>query len=347
MDAIAFLGALSGGQLYRNYYSKEADTFGKQLPAAVLTDLKDLREEAEKSGFGLIWPGLATLFSGNDFSTLSQVVAAVSNPDAVLKPAYQDSAYWSEKDWSWFTSAAPRLRRVFQAMLDAGFPAFRNSLVGASLDQRAAQRQGELQRFDVIRVQRKLTGNMYDPNIGIVLLYFSKPHGVRVQGQQFLQSGDYDLATTLRIAAHEILHPPIEMNGPIANRVLATLARDPLFNRIVKQHDPKWGYTSAEGLLNEDICQALDQIITEMFGVAHNPADRWTQSDDGIHVLAAGLYGLLRSDGWERTGGSITQWLDHAERAGRLAPARLHQVAARVLERPVGKLWPVPATPAA
>lgn len=83
-------------------------------------------------------------------------------------------------------------------------------------------------------------------------------------------------------------------------------------------------------------------MISEALGVARNPADRWRKADDGMHVLAAGLYGLLRQDGWAETGGSIAPWLDAATRAGRLAPAVLHPAAARVLERPVDKLWPVP-----
>lgn len=342
MDAVAFLGALSGGALYLEHYAREADEFGRRLPKSVLSDLRNLSAEADKADFGLLWPGLATIFSGADFSRLPQIVSAVSQPETALKPTFSGGAYWSKSDWAWFIAAAPRLRVVFQAMLDAGFPQFRTSLLGASLDGRAAQLQEELQQFDIIRLQRKLTGNLYDPDIGIVLLYFSKPHGVRVQHQTFLQSADYDLTITLRIAGHEILHPPIDMHGAVAKRVLARLERDPLFNRIVKQHDPKWGYTTADGLLNEDICQALDQIVAEHFGVAHNPADRWRQSDDGMHVLAAGLYGMLRSDGWERTGGSITQWLDRAERSGRLAPVPLHAIAARVLERPVDRLWPLP-----
>ena len=341
LDAVTFLGALSGGALYLKHYAKEADQFGKTLPPAALSDLRALRDEADKAGFGLLWPGLVTIFSGADFATLQSIIASADQPEKLLKPGYASSSFWSESDWAWFAAAAPRLRTVFQSMLDAGFPAFRRSLVGPSLDQRAAQLQEELQRFDVIQLQRKLTGNSYDPDIRIVLLHFSKPHGVRVQNQSFLQAADYDLSVTLRIAGHEILHPPIDMDGPVAKRVLSRLNRDPLLKRIVKEHDPKWGYTSLDGLLNEDLCQALDEIVAETLGVAHNPADRWRNSDDGMHVLAAGLYGLLRTDGWEREGGSISQWLDRAERSGRLTPARLHPVAARVLERPVGKLWPL------
>jgi hypothetical protein len=56
------------------------------------------------------------------------------------------------------------------------------------------------------------------------------------------------------------------------------------------------------------------------------------------------LYGLLRKDRWVETGGSIETWLAEATRRGRLAPASLHPVAARVLERPVDKLWPLQTT---
>ena len=119
------------------------------------------------------------------------------------------------------------------------------------------------------------------------------------------------------------------------------LAKDPLIPRIVREHDPKWGYTTLDGMLNEDVAQALDQLISEALGVARNPADRWRKADDGIHVLAAGLYGLLRQDRWVETGGDIERWLAKAIATGRFAPPILHAAAARVLERPVDKLWPL------
>ena len=75
--------------------------------------------------------------------------------------------------------------------------------------------------------------------------------------------------------------------------------------------------------------------------MARNPADRWRQSDDGIHVLAGAFYGMLRDDKWIETGGSLEQWLSRAVESGRLVPARLHAIAARVLERPANALWPL------
>jgi hypothetical protein len=344
-DALAFLGPLSGAELYTRYYGADAAAFAPRLPEAIRKDIVKLASDANTDGFGLLGPNLSLLFStnGND-ATLDTLLAALRARDERVLPSYEASQYWDEKDWNWLDENAPRLEAILTAMRDAGFAAFRVERAGSDLGTRVADVQRSLSSFDVILWQEKLTGRTFDPTIEIVLLQFSKPHGIKVQGQTFLQATDYDVATTVRIAAHEMLHPPVPMQGPVALAALKVLERDDLIMRIVREHDPRWGYTTLEGVLNEDLCEALDQLISEALGVARNPADRWRKQDDGMHVLAAGLYGLLRQDRWVETGGSIEAWLADATRRGRLAPAVLHPIAARVLERPVDKLWPLQTT---
>jgi hypothetical protein len=343
-DAIAFLGPLSGGELYLSYYAQDAAAFAPRLPEVVRNDIAALWAKAGADGFGLLGPTLSVFFSNGNDATIDTLLQALEAREERILPAYRASAYWDANDWRWFTAAAPRLEAIFAALRDAGFAAFRAERAGSGLDARIGEVQRALNGFDVIAWQEKLTGRRFDPGIEIVLLQFSKPHGIKVQGQTFLQAIDYDAATTVRIAAHEMLHPPVPMHGKAAKAALAVLARDPLISRIVRDHDPRWGYTSLEGLLDEDLVQALDQLISEALGVARNPADRWRKSDDGMHVLAGALYGLLRQDRWIETGGSIEAWLAEAARCGRLAPPALHAVAGRVLERPAGKLWPVVAS---
>ncbi len=338
-DAFAFLGPLSGEPLYQTYYAAAAAAFAPKLPEAIRADIPKLWKEAGKD-YGLLGPNLSTTLSGADLATIDAVIANFDDLEGRVRPAYQASPYWDAKDWAWLTAQAPRLRGVFAAMRDAGFAAFRAERT-AGIEARAAEIARALANYDVIKWQRKLTGRAFDPEIAIVLLQFSKPHGIKVQGQTFLQSADYDVALTVRIAAHEMLHPPVPMDGAAAKAAMAVLEKDAVMMRIVREHDPRWGYTTLEGYLNEDLCQALDQTISEALGVARNPADRWRKADDGMHVLAAGLYGLLRADKWVENGGDIEQWLARAVAAGRLAPRVLHPVAAQVLERPVGKLWPL------
>ena len=338
-DAFAFLGPLSGEALYQRYYAADSVAFAPKLPEAIRADVPKLWKEAGQ-GFGLLGPGLSTTCSGADLSTIDAVIANFDDLEGRVRPAYRASPYWDAKDWAWLTANAPRLRAVFAAMRDADFSAFRAERT-AGIDARAAEIARALTGYDVIQWQRKLTGRAFEPEISIVLLHFSKPHGIKVQGQTFLQSADYDVALTVRIAAHEMLHPPVPMDGAAARAAMAVLEKDAVTMRIVREHDPRWGYTSLEGYLNEDLCQALDQTISEGLGVARNPADRWRKADDGMHVLAAGLYGLLRADKWSENGGDIEQWLARAVAAGRLAPKVLHPLAARVLERPVDRLWPL------
>ena len=339
-DALAFLGPLAGRELYLRFYQADADAFAPRLPAAIHADITALWQEAEKAEFGLLGPVLSVLFSGGDDSSLGALIASAADPEARLLPAYRASNNWSESDWAWFLAAAPRLKTVLEAMQGAGFAAFRAER-SAGLDARIAELTRDLAAYDVISLHEKLTGRSFDPQIEVVLLQFCKPHGIKVQGQTFLQAADWNTAITVRNAAHEMLHPPVAMDGPAAKAALAALEKDALILRIVRDHDPQWGYTTLDGLLNEDLAQALDQLIGEALGVGRNPADRWRQSDDGIHVLAGAFYGMLRDDKWIETGGSLEEWLARAAGTGRLAPARLHAVAARVLERPVTGLWPL------
>ena len=339
-DALAFLGPLAGGTLYLDYYRADADAFAARLTATARADIGALWKEAETAQFGLLGPNLSVLFSNGNDAGLASLIAATADPEGRLLPAYRASPYWDEADWRWFVGAAPRLKAVFEAMQAADFAAFRRTRIG-DIDTRIADLTRDLADYDVIRWHEKLTGRSFDPQIEVVLLQFCKPHGIKVQGQTFLQATDWGVPITVRNAAHEMLHPPVPMDGAAARAALAQLEKDALIMRVVTDHDPKWGYTTLDGLFNEDLAQALDQLIAEALGVARNPADRWRRADDGIHVLAGAFYGMLRQDKWVETGGSIEAWLGDAVRAGRLAPARLHAAAAQVLERPVGQLWPL------
>jgi hypothetical protein len=341
LDAISFLQPLSGRQLYTKPYAEELARFAPRLPAEVRADVPRLWEEAAKAGVGLLAPALDVIFSSADNGdTLTTVLAGLDAPEQRLLPAFRDSPHWSEEAWSWLMQTRSRLITVFRGLQTAGFVRFRAERAGKSLGERVASVQRDLSGFDVIKWQEKLTARTFDPTITIVLLLFCRPHGIKVQGQTFLQAYDYDIPTTVRIAAHEMLHPPVPMDGAAAKSALGVLSKDALITRIVKEHDPRWGYTTLEGYLNEDLCQALDQLISEALDVGRNPVDRWRKSDDGMHVLAAGFYGYLQEDRWVERGGSIETWLGQAVASGRLEPERLHATAARVLERPVTRLWP-------
>jgi len=338
-DALCFLGPLSGKPFYTRYYEAELAEFRPKFPAAAQAALDGLRKAADAAGV-LLAPGLCSLLSGARDATLDDVLAAIDDAEARVLPPYKASPYWDEATWRGFLAARPALRTVLGGLREAGFPEFRRRFLEARLPPRIATLDAYLARYDVIAEQERLLGRPLEPGIDIILLWFSKPHGVRIQGQRFLSHVDYPDDNVVRIAAHEILHPPFAMDGPVAKAALEVLGRDQLFARIVAEHDKSFGYNSLEGVLNEDTCQALDQIVSDRLGVARPPAKRWTQADGGMHVLAAGLYGTLKAEGYDRTGGNLEAWLLDAAKTGKLAPDRLHAAAATVLETTPDKLWP-------
>jgi len=48
---------------------------------------------------------------------------------------------------------------------------------------------------------------------------------------------------------------------------LTRSGRDPLIADKLKHHDPSFGYNNASGYIEEDSVQALEQVVSEEFGV--------------------------------------------------------------------------------
>ncbi|MCY1077272.1 hypothetical protein [Archangium lansingense] len=342
LDALCFLGPLSGDPFYARYYSDELAQIVPKLGADIIGTLQQLKASAGSRNV-MLGPFLSVVFSAGSTATLAQVRKALDEAEQLLFPGFRASAYWNEKSWAWMIDSRPALQRVLAALAAADFPALRQKVIGDRAERRIAALRQRLAGIDVIAEQERLLGRRLEPAITIELLHFSKPHGIKVIGQRFLTHLDYADEVVIRNAAHEMLHPPFDVESPPIRAALSVLERDPLLARIVTEHNPSFGYTTLEGLFNEDTAEALDQLVSERLGVAKPAGERWRKHDDGMHVLAAGLYGLLKAEGYDKTGGVIQDWLGRAAKDGRLAPASLHAAAASVLKLPKERLWTPPA----
>lgn len=341
LDAIAFMSPLSGDPFYADHYRDAVTEFAPRLPADALAAIKALKARAAGAKI-LMSPFLSLRFSAGPDGTIDQLVASLDAAETILRPPLEASPYWSAESWGPFLAAAPAVRSILLAMRDAGFAEFRRARFEPKAATRIPALREKLARFDVVQGVEQFTGRALDPQIEIVLLEFCKPHGIKVIGQKFLSAVDWPDEVHIRTAGHELLHPPVNMNGPAASAALAVLEQDALIQRVVREHDPAFGYNSLEGLFDEDLASALDQIIAEQFGVARDPAERWTDVDGGMHILASGFYGMMKRDGYARTGGDLERWLHDKANGGWLAPPYLHGAAAEVLKRPTDRLWPLP-----
>lgn len=342
-DALSFLSPLSGDPFYLHYYEKEVAEFAPRMPAPAMATLKALKQRAEKANI-LFSPFFDLRFSAGPDAMIGDLLASATDPEVRLLPAFRSSPYWDdseEEEWTQFKAALPAVTTILQGLKTGEFPDFLKSIVAPKIG-RIESLKSKLTKFDPVEGAEFYTGRRFDPTIEIILLEFCKPHGIKVIGQRFLSALDWGDDVHIRTAGHEILHPPVDPGGAAFTAALTVLSKDQLLDRIVKEHDRKFGYNSLDGLLDEDLASAVDQLISERSGVARNARDRWNKVDDGMHVLAAAFYGLMSRDGYARTGGDLEQWLLHKARSGALAPRTLHAAAAQVLGRPADRLWPLP-----
>ncbi|MBI5720213.1 MAG: hypothetical protein HZC37_21270 [Burkholderiales bacterium] len=344
LEAIAFLGPLSGKPFYARHYARELSEFKPRLAATVLEAIDSLFAEADAAGT-LLWPWVALVASGGDTDTLEAVLRHLADDAAALEASFRTSPYAAGTPWERFRRLVPRLREVLAALAEAGFAEFHRRCF-ADAAGRIEHLQHRFASIDVVAELERLVARRIEPRLELNLLWFCRPHGVKLQGQRFIAQADAPDRVFVLTAAHEPLHPPFDMQGAVGRRCIETLAADPLIRRILAEKDRDSGYNSVEGLFEEGVVQALDQAVQERLGFARPGAARWRDSDGGIHVIAAALHGLLAADGFFRDGGDIEAWLGRAVASGRLAPARLHEAAAAVRGQTVAELWTGPPAPA-
>jgi hypothetical protein len=340
LEALVFIGALSGNKVQHDNYRSEVEHIRSQFDEASLAALERLAEVAEISGM-LIGPNLALLFSAGPVNTLDDVILSARQPEARLRPNLEKSKYWDTREWEWFRDeTVPDVLTVLVAMRDAGFESYWHKVAAPKLDLRVDLTREYLQRFDIIPEQERLLGHRLDPEIDVLLLFFSKPYGIRVTGQRFVSHYSYPMETQLRTATHEIFHPPFERGDMSIYAALEELRLDPWMMSILNDHDPSLGYNTFPELLDESSTQALEQIVSNRMGFGWGPGARWRTTDGGMHMLAAAIYQMLREDGFDRSGGHFSAWLVSAIERGMFTPGEVKRRAALVVGQPAVDRWP-------
>jgi hypothetical protein len=156
-----------------------------------------------------------------------------------------------------------------------------------------------------------------------------------------LNNHDYPLDSQLRVAAHEMFHPPFDLDDEGMWDALSDLKDDAWVQAIIEESNPAYGYSSFEGIVNEGSAQALDQIVAERLGFAQDPGERWRSADGGMHMLAAAFYHALKEEEFEKTGGEYAQWLMSALERGLLRPDSVRQRAAEIVGDQAVQRWGV------
>jgi hypothetical protein len=336
-DALCAINILSGDPYYAQQYAADTAMFNEPRYAAARDAAHRLRTSLKDQRGMIISAFLTLVLSGGPDSTLDAVIESAKSP-ARLEAPFRASPFWNEKSWQTFLAVDHDVVTALVAMRDAGFAADWSRSLGSDPSARVASLRGELAKFDVMGEQRRLVGRgLPEDRIEIILLRFSRPHGIRVQGARFLTDVGYPTSIVLRNAAHEPLHAAID--SAVRAQLTVNLVADSLILAVVAKHNRSYGYNSLDGYVEEDVTQALDQVVGDRLGFSAPAAARWRTADDGMHLLAAALYDLMRETGFVAAGGSFGGWLNLQIAAGHLSPAEIERRARRIVGEDVVRGW--------
>ena len=68
--------------------------------------------------------------------------------------------------------------------------------------------------LNIISEQEKLLGYPLQNNlITVYVLYYAQPHGIKITGTKFITDIAYPVNVVIQNAAHEMLHPPYDINN--------------------------------------------------------------------------------------------------------------------------------------
>lgn len=339
MDALLLIGAASGDLMQAHIYSEEIAAVRGKMSAEGIAALDTLDAVLRQKLGRLTGPTLAYIFSAGPVATLDDVIASAADPVARLKPGLEASPTWDAREFEAAVKLMPSVHIALLALRDTGFVEQYRQESLPNIDAAIASDYADVISHDVIPEQERLLGRELDPQIDIIIVRYAEPYGMRILGQRFVAYYGWDATTQLRIAAHEIFHPPYDPNDAELIELLSELRFDPWLKSIVEDHDPQFGYNSFEGVVNEGSTQALDQIVSDRLGFSQEPGQRWRHSDGGMHMLAAALYHAMQESGFADDGGNYSEWFKNALRSGLLSPSEVKRRAALVVGSDAVEAW--------
>ena len=316
-DTLCLLNALSGDPYYLHYYQAEYDHFHPLFAPEEQNAFVELKHIIKDEGHGIISAKLALYYSTVNDQTLPEMIRTAQD-SSKMEAALRKTSYWDEEEWKNYEEARPALEKALKALERVGFPSYWEANARPRVEKCIAELSPELPKYDIVPVIESYLGfPLPSHTIKVYLLNYSEPHGIRITGLQFLTHVSYPFRIVLHNAIHESMHPPYNAGDPAVHKAIELLGQDPTVRDKVEHHDPSFGYNTAPGYIEEDSVQALEEMVSEEFGVGHNACQYWREQDDGMHVLAVALYvGYKQAS--EKTPEPYSRWFVKAVEDGEL-----------------------------
>lgn len=326
-DVLTLLNPLTGDSFYLQYYQNTYTHFEPLFTSEAREALASLKQKIKDDGGNIISAFLTLYFSATNDETLDAMLATLENSHT-MQENLKATPYYSERGWALYESVQPELKTIFQFLQEIDFPSYWRENVRPLVLEKIGKIEPQLPQYNVIREVESLLGHpLPSDTITVYMLYFSQPHGIRITGTRFLTDVAWPFSIVLRNAVHEMMHPPYDYTGDRELRgALDQLKEDSFLMSKVENHNPSFGYNSFKSFVEEDVVQALEQVITERLGIARDAQQRWKENDDGMHVLAVALYSVMKEESFAETNEYLRAFLLRQIESEKLRPGEIQRI---------------------
>lgn len=326
-DALCFLNALTADPFYLKHYQAEYEAYALQLPESVKESLANLKQLVKDKNRLIISAFLCLYFSSTSDETLDDMLETLDDTDQ-MHSNLKNTAYYTVEGWRLFESLRDDLKIIILFLKHAKFESYWTRFILPVIKTKILQVQKHLPKYNITYEVEALLGSpLPSHKITVYLLYFSKPHALKITGTRYLTNVDWPLEIALRNAVHELMHPPFDlMQDAELRQAISLLQQDDFLRDKFLNHDPSFGYNTFEGFVEEDCVQALEQIINERLGIAVEAHNRWQEADGGMHVLAVALYTVMKTHDFNQKGERFRDFLIRIIRSGDIAPGKIKEL---------------------
>lgn len=327
-DTLCFLNILTGDPFYVRFYQDEYDKFSPMMTPEAKEALANIKRVIKDENEGIVSALLTLYFSATDDVTIDDMLATLDDSETIRSNLMQ-TPYYEREDWEIYDSVRNDLKVALKFLRDdMGFEEYWASEIKPVIEKRIEGIEEEIEDFNIVPLVEEHLGLPIPSNqITVYILYYVKPHGIKVTGMRYLADQSYPFLNILATAVHELMHPPYDWEGDEELRTtMERFKEDPFVMDKVENHDPSFGYNSFKGYIEEDCVQALDMIINEKFFPDYDPQERWKERDGGMHVFAVVLYSMMKQENYNERGEVFRDFLIRIVEEGKLVPGKVEEI---------------------
>jgi hypothetical protein len=255
-DALCLLNIFTGDPFYTD---EHPGLYERWQPRLTGTNLEAFQRVANqiRHDQGIISAELCLIFSAVQPRTLNDLERAILAPKPLLE-AYRASPYFDQDTIEMFERLAPDLLTLVRFLKDNPFESEHRALLNLAFEEKCRALQTALEQFDIVqRVESMLGHELGVAEIEVFVLAYTAPHGIKIIGNRFITAAEWSAEITVRVAIHELMHPPFAIDRPELQTALEKLWQDPVLREHFEAHDPAFGYNTWHGYVEENCVRVL------------------------------------------------------------------------------------------